>query len=216
MNHLSNETLNLYLDNTLDSRQRAAADAHLAVCEACQAELSALRRLFATIEALPLDLLPADLTARVLEQIAYVPEPQNRRTENRNYRLRTTDHEQNPQPALVVAALAVQVALAVALAIWLAPQLVEVASASLSTLRLSAPFGLASVLTALNGWVAAASAALSGLARAGDMVSLGLLGGVTTAQWSIILVGVGVVWFFGNRFLLAGSLERRSNHQEAA
>ena len=229
MNHLSNETLNLYLDDALDSRERAAADAHLAMCEACQAELSTLRRLFATIEVLPLDPLPADLTARVLEQIAFVPEPrtENRRTTQRvpdreprtgtpNYGLRTMDYGQNPQPALAVAALAIQVALAVLLAVWLAPQLVGVASAGLGTLRLSAPFGLASVLTALNGWVATASVALSELARAGDAVSVGLLGGFTTAQGSILLVGVGVVWFFGNRFLLAGSLERRSNHQEAA
>jgi hypothetical protein len=72
------------------------------------------------------------------------------------------------------------------------------------------------VLIALNGWVTAAGVALLGLARAGDAVNVGPFGGFTTAQWIIILVGVGLVWFFGNRFLLAGSLERRNNHQEAA
>jgi anti-sigma factor RsiW len=229
MNHLTTEALNLYLDDALDARERAAADAHLAMCEVCQAELSALRQLFATIEALPLDPLPADLTARVLEQIAIAPEPrtENRRTTQRvpdqepelqttDYGLRATNYGQNPQLALVVAALAIQVALGVALAIWLAPQLVDAATAGLGVLRLPAPSGLASVLIALNSWVTAAGAALSGLARAGDALSIGLFGGFTTAQWSIILVGVGLVWFFGNRFLLAGSLERCNNHQEAA
>jgi hypothetical protein len=81
---------------------------------------------------------------------------------------------------------------------------------------LPAPFVLTSILAGLNGWLTAAGVALSELARAGEAVNVGPLGGFTTAQWGITLVGVGLVWFFGNRFLLAGSLERRSNHQEAA
>jgi putative zinc finger protein len=232
MNHLTSEALNLYLDGALDPRERAAANAHLARCETCQAELSALRQLFATIELLPLDPLPVDLTPRVLKQIALSPEPRvqsdqlsvTQRVPGRqlsvveatDYGLRATDYGLNPQPVLVVAALIIQGALATALGIWLAPQLVGVASTGLGALALSAPFGLTVRLTELNGWLAAGHLALSKLARAGDTLSWNPFGALTTAEWIMLLIGIGVVWFFGNRFLLAGSLERRGNHQEAA
>jgi hypothetical protein len=111
-----------------------------------------------------------------------------------------------------VAALVVQIALAAALAVGFAPQFVGAASAGLAALRLPAPPDPTSALVWLNGWLAAAGAALAGLARAGDVVSVGPFGAFSAAQWVMLLAGVGVVWFFGNRFLLAGSPERRGNH----
>jgi anti-sigma factor RsiW len=241
MSHLTAETLNLYLDGALDPRERAVADAHLDMCEACRAELSALRELFATIEMLLADPLPADLTARVLEQIAFAPESGTENSEPgareqgikheryapstnaagkrrwaTNYRLWATDRGQSLRPTLVVAALATQVALATALAVWLAPQLADVATASLGALRLPTPAGLGSIIAGLNSWLVAAGLALPQLVDAGDMLSIGPFGELTIAQWSMLLIGVGVVWFFGNRLLLAGSIERRGNHQEAA
>jgi hypothetical protein len=112
-----------------------------------------------------------------------------------------------------VAALAVQVALAAVLAIWLAPQLIGVAS--VGALHMARLPDLASGLAGSNDWLAVANGGLSDLARAGGALNVGPLGAFTTAQWAMFLGGVGVIWFFGNRLLLAGLSERRGNSQEA-
>jgi len=51
MNHLTNETLNEYLDNELPNR--AEAELHLSQCADCAARLTALETLFTEIESLP-------------------------------------------------------------------------------------------------------------------------------------------------------------------
>jgi anti-sigma factor RsiW len=231
MNHLTTEALNMYLDDALDPRERAAAAAHLAICSACQGELAALRQLFSALEALPPDSLPVDLAAQVLGQIARAPEPritqmapdrepgheiEDNRQETRDNELQTTDYRQNTQPALAIVALIVQIALTVALAVWLIPQLMAVASANLGGLGLPGSLDLLSALVALNGQLAATRTALFELADISGALSTGPLSTFSAAQWAIILAGAGIVWFFGNRFLLAGSPERRGNHQEAA
>jgi hypothetical protein len=217
MNHLTAEALNMYLDDAIGPHERAAADAHLASCAACRGELAALHRLFAAIEELPPDPLPADLTAQVLGRIARAPEPRTtQRVSAWEPRQATGDKRQNPQPALAMAILIVQIALTVALAIWLTPQLVGVVLARLGALRLPTPSDLMSALIELSGQLASAGAAPSELSRIGGALSAGPLGAFSAVQWAMILAGVGIVWFFGNRFLLAGSPERRGNHQEAA
>jgi anti-sigma factor RsiW len=231
MNHLTAEALNMYLDNALDPRERAAATAHLAICSACQGELAALRQLFSAIEELPPYPLPVDLAVQVLGRIARAPEPiptqmvfdrepgqeiGDKRQETRGNELQTTDYGQNTQPALAIVALIVQIALTVALAVWLIPQLMGAASASLGALHLPVPSDLTSPLVALSGQLAASSMALFELAHFSGALSTGSLGAFSAAQWAMLLAGAGIVWFFGNRFLLAGSPERRGNHQEAA
>jgi len=62
MTHLPEETLHEYLDNALSPQARAAADAHLQDCAACQVELETLRSLFAEIESLPEAPLERDLS----------------------------------------------------------------------------------------------------------------------------------------------------------
>jgi len=51
MNHLTEETLNEYLDNELANR--AEAELHLSQCADCAAHLTALQALFDEIESLP-------------------------------------------------------------------------------------------------------------------------------------------------------------------
>jgi len=51
MNHLTDETLNEYLDNELTNRDEV--DLHLSQCTDCAARLTALRALFDEIESLP-------------------------------------------------------------------------------------------------------------------------------------------------------------------
>lgn len=70
MSHLTEEQLNLYLDNELSTVERAAVEAHLAGCDACCAELASLRALFTALDALQPDALAADLTPAVLRGVA--------------------------------------------------------------------------------------------------------------------------------------------------
>ena len=79
MTHLTEETLNEYLDNALAPSIRADVDAHLAVCAACLGELDSLRSLFAEIESLPDVALERDLAPAVVTRLSVratgVPRP---------------------------------------------------------------------------------------------------------------------------------------------
>ena len=44
--HLSEETVNLYLDGELGENERTRVEAHLSACTACQAEVNSLQELF--------------------------------------------------------------------------------------------------------------------------------------------------------------------------
>lgn len=70
MSHLTEEQLNLYLDDDLTTAARAAVEAHLADCDACRAELASLQTLFAALDALQPETPNADLTPFVLREIA--------------------------------------------------------------------------------------------------------------------------------------------------
>ena len=101
MSHLTDEQMNLFLDEGLADAERTRAQAHLAECVECHAELEALTRIAQTLDALSDDPIPADLAPRVLAQI----EP--------------------ARPARWIAALIVaETAAAIALAVWLGETLV--------------------------------------------------------------------------------------------
>jgi anti-sigma factor RsiW len=101
MNHLSFETLNAFLDQQLAPAARDDAQAHLAACAECRAELAALERVASALASLAPEPMPADLAPRVLAQI----EP--------------------ARPARWIAALIVaETAAAIALAVWLGETLV--------------------------------------------------------------------------------------------
>ena len=70
MSHLTEEQLNLYLDDELLTVERAAVEAHLAGCDACRAELASLQTLFTALDALQPKALAADLTPVVLREVA--------------------------------------------------------------------------------------------------------------------------------------------------
>ncbi len=78
MQHLSEETLNEYLDQALSPNLHAETEAHLAACPDCTLRLANLRALFADLDALPdlpleVNFTPAILTR--LEQITPLPHP---------------------------------------------------------------------------------------------------------------------------------------------
>jgi hypothetical protein len=69
MNHLTNDTLNAYLDDALTPTARAEAEAHLAICASCAAQLHMLHAVFASLAALPEVSLSRDLSASVVASI---------------------------------------------------------------------------------------------------------------------------------------------------
>ena len=78
MHHLSEETLNEYLDQALVPKLHAETKAHLAACPDCTLRLANLRALFAELDVLPdlpleVDFTPAILTR--LEQNSPLPRP---------------------------------------------------------------------------------------------------------------------------------------------
>jgi predicted anti-sigma-YlaC factor YlaD len=70
MPHVTEEQLNLYLDQVLSSQECTAIEAHLAVCATCRAELESLQSLFVALNTLPADPLSDDLAAGVLSAVA--------------------------------------------------------------------------------------------------------------------------------------------------
>ncbi len=69
MPHLSDETLNEYLDNTLASADLSEAELHFAVCPECAGRLTELRILLAELDLLPERTLEMDLVPRVLSRL---------------------------------------------------------------------------------------------------------------------------------------------------
>jgi hypothetical protein len=78
MNHLSDETLNEYLDFALTPDSRDGVDAHLAICLECAARLADWQSLFLQINSLP-DLDPeVDLSTSIISNLnhpAHLPRP---------------------------------------------------------------------------------------------------------------------------------------------
>lgn len=69
MIHLSDETLNEYLDNVLAAADLSEAESHFAVCPECAGRLSELSILFAELDLLPEQTLEIDLVPRVLSRL---------------------------------------------------------------------------------------------------------------------------------------------------
>jgi len=70
MTHVTEEQLNLYLDQTLSPQELTTVETHLATCATCQAELESLQSLFIALDILPPDPLANDLTADALSAVA--------------------------------------------------------------------------------------------------------------------------------------------------
>ncbi len=70
MTHGQSRKLQEYLDGTLSADEARDLEAHLAACAACRAELADLRLVDRALAAQPILAEPADLTARIMAQIA--------------------------------------------------------------------------------------------------------------------------------------------------
>lgn len=189
MIHLSEETLNEYLDGVLPPAALAATGAHLQGCPACRAQLEQLRGLFAALESLPEAPLERDLAAAVVTALAA------RAPLSRGVRL-----------ALVVQALG---ALAVIVLAW--PLL------NLETVASGAALAWGPALAQLPGWFALQWA--SGMQAVLQFASLPSLGAPFSLDLdppavliALTLLSASLLWLVGNGLLLrpqAGSYKRR-------
>lgn len=181
MSHLSPERLNLYLDNELDDAARAVAEAHLAGCATCQAELRALETFFAALATLPPEPMPVDLTEAIL---ARLPAPSR------------------PWPAPLVAALLVgQVALTWALVVSRSPALGRWVSAG------GAMSEVAAHKAGENGaaWLALGAATLragAAMLLEGMSALVAPLSTIVPAEWGLLVGLMGLLWLVGNGLLL--------------
>jgi hypothetical protein len=69
MEHLTEEQLNEYLDNSLEAAELARMGAHLSGCPDCRARLAALQSLFQVLAALPEATPGHELTSSVLKAL---------------------------------------------------------------------------------------------------------------------------------------------------
>jgi anti-sigma factor RsiW len=142
--HLSEAILNMYLDGELSAGERERVEAHLAACEVCQAEVTALQRLFATLEELELaPALAPDLAPGVLAHI----HPRRRLLELRR---------PSPHPLWLVPAL--QSVAALALLAWGWTRLAGYLALAVDFLSLGT---LADAWAEVSGWMTAQWATLS-------------------------------------------------------
>ncbi|MBN1311251.1 MAG: zf-HC2 domain-containing protein [Anaerolineae bacterium] len=75
MSHLTEETLNKYLDEVLDPSAHLSVEAHLASCPACQNRFNDLQSVFHTLSLLDEKTLVRDLAPGVLARLPAPPLP---------------------------------------------------------------------------------------------------------------------------------------------
>lgn len=198
MSHLTDATLNQYLDGQLEASERAAAEAHLADCLQCRNDLHALRRLFVTLERLRPAAIPVDLAGPVLARL----EP-------------TQPSHATPLPALrrgagmrvpgkaVGALLAVQLALATAVAGWLFPSLQWAIPPDWGLRAIPAWLDITSwALASARVLVAAFQTYVHGLEPVAEALGVTAVGSVAPVPWSLALLALGGVWLVGNTLLV--------------
>ena len=188
--HLTDETLNEYLDLALDLAAHDAAAAHLTSCAACATRLEALRAVFSGLADLPPAPLQRDLRAGVMAAVrAQRPAP-----------LRPIADPKQPAFRLI---FAVQVLAALALLAFAWPFLAGLAhperllGSGLSTDTI-AP-GLASAWVSFSGlW----PALQRWLATAVTQPDVPLAAWLPPLAATLVLVAGGLLWLLGNALLL--------------
>ncbi len=102
MTHISDNLLNEYLDQQLDTAVHERLTAHLTTCNDCQLRLSEAEQLFATLDALPEIPLMGDLSRQVVARL-------------------TAEFKPRPLPRWIFPVIVLQMIGALALSIWLWP-----------------------------------------------------------------------------------------------
>jgi len=185
MTHLSDDTLNGYLDGALTDQERAAAEAHLLSCTACAGQLSALRAMFIELDALPELALADDLAPAVIARL------------DRPARL----------PGVIRWLALVQVA-AVLCAVWLTWPLLK---AGLSN---ELPIQLNALAEWAEAWVETWRLWIESLAAVRFSLPTGVISQLAFDRANaglalLALCGLAAAWLVGNRLLLLPRTRRR-------
>lgn len=196
--HLTDETLNEYLDAALAPADRAAAAAHLAACQSCEARLTALRALFANLEALPAVPLTRDLAPAVLRALpASAPAALPMRNSTRRPAM----------PWLVLAAEALAALLLLAVAWPLITNVFTTAAWPAAFSAFAADWLTRLPSLAPAAWLADAQRWLTTLLPAPAAVfALPALAGLAPLTIGLAVAGVAALWLLGNALLLRRSL----------
>jgi hypothetical protein len=207
MPHLTDETLNEYLDGELTAAARGEAHAHLAACGHCAGRLARMQRLYARLEGAPEVPLRVDVAAGVMQAIArqpdFVRQPRPRRAAPRAaWRWVLAAQAAG---AVLLLALAWPFASA-AVAAWFGPAAAPVwlAQAQAWLAQVADP---ARALAQVWADAQALAAQLAGAAR-GDWLG-GLLG---PAEAGLLVALAAGVWLAGSALILrrpVGTLWRR-------
>ena len=189
MTHLTDELLNEYLDDVLDSDTRAQAEAHLAACDDCAARLAALRSLFADLDALPDLPLRRDLSASIIRSLR----PASHREVSQGGAL--NGHASMPRSLRLTVVL--QAALTVAAIIFAAPFSMQFATARLPAIQIPS---FAEVLLQLQIQWASWLDMLSQF-ELPSMPEIPLID-ISSFGFAQALPAVSLLWLVGNGWLL--------------
>jgi hypothetical protein len=180
--HLSEETLNMYLDGELNAAERESVEAHLAACATCRTEAEALGDLFAALAKVT-DVPAPNLVPGVLAHIR----PRHRLS------------------ALGWLVPAFQGAAAAALLAWGWVRLIGHLGAIVGTLPID---GLGVSWDKVTGWVMSQWAFLSTWPSAllstfqGWNAQLPATPGLTLPQVALLASAAAALWLIGNALLL--------------
>jgi hypothetical protein len=180
MSHLTDLTLNAYVDSDLDPAARREADAHLATCPECAARLAMLHSLVTEIESLPDLPLQRDLSRSVVAAL----QPK---------RVPVTKPTLNPAARLVFALQALVALAALAIALPFAAQLIP-------AIDLSALANAQSLISDLQSPIINLQLPTLDFTQLATLTSGLPTVGITTLIISAI--AITLLWFVGNGLLL--------------
>jgi hypothetical protein len=187
--HLSDRTLNEYLDQALAEPERTAAAGHLAACARCTERLAALHVLFVGLAELPPALLGRDLRAGVLASIdasrPAAPQPRA-----------------DPRRPAVQWVFAAQLLAGLVLLAFAWPFVAGAAHPEHWLGRLNAGPLAAGLAGAWLSFTGAWPTAEHWLAQTGRQPSLSLAALLPPVAAAAILAAAGALWLLGNALLL--------------
>jgi anti-sigma factor RsiW len=187
--HLTDESLNEYLDGLLAAAAQSAAASHLATCTACSERLASLRAVFSGLEQLPPAPLRRDLRAGVMAAVRAQPAAVVRPV---------ADLKRRP----VQLAFGLQLLAGLALLAFAWPFVAGLAGlepAFAPRWLNGLASGLAGTGTVASAFMAAMQAWLAGLAVA---PTLPLTASLTPVAAGLVLAGAVVLWLLSNAVLL--------------
>ena len=188
MAHISDELLNEYLDQQLDTTTHERLTAHLAACDDCQVRLLEAQQLFATLDALPEAPLMVDLSRQVVARLS-------------------AEFKPRPLPGWTLPIIVLQMIAALALFIWLWP----VMDSALQTVGREVPQAIGRLLPeiSLSQLLDPLASSFDRLSELGERLSPDLS---LPIYQGILIIGLALIlWLAGSGLVLRKSLFMQNN-----